>query len=349
MTGARHRNAAVSPTVIATALVTIVVVAVAGARLTDRGPSGARSGTDAQSPPPGGYFRTLPAGAWAELPEETTCARRVHRSTWEPRPDNDVPNHHMPDPDAVRTAFATRPRNVAGGYDPRWDSWLLPRVTGQHTGTTDENIQWAACKWGVADDLLRAIAFRESGWFQHEVYPNGRCVPQHGCGDLVSEADPGAQEYCAGLARAGRDYEADHGPGVCPGTFSLVGVKSWQAPDWGRMPGNQNGTFPFNRDSTAFALDYLGAFLRGCQEGWVLWLHNVSGSYRAGRIWGCVGAWYAGAWQSAEASRYRGLVRQAVAGRPWLDPEWADRRPPCSTVDGCPQGPSQLPGPTASR
>ena len=29
---------------------------------------------------------------------------------------------------------------------PRWDSRLLPRVTGHHVGTTDENIQWAACK-----------------------------------------------------------------------------------------------------------------------------------------------------------------------------------------------------------
>ena len=44
------------------------------------------------------------------------------------------------------------------------------------------------------------------------------------------------------------------------------------------MPDNQNGTFPFNRDSTAFALDYLGAFLRGCQEGWVHWL----GEHRCG-------------------------------------------------------------------
>jgi hypothetical protein len=38
------------------------------------------------------------------------------------------------------------------------------------------------------------------------------------------------------------------------------------------MPDNQNGTFPFNRDSTAFALDYLGSLIRGCCEGWVTWL-----------------------------------------------------------------------------
>ncbi len=50
--------------------------------------------------------------------------------------------------------------------------------------------------------------------------------------------------------------------------FSIAGVMSWEDPSWGRMPGNQNGTFPFNRNSTAFALDYLASFLRGCDEGW---------------------------------------------------------------------------------
>lgn len=309
---------------------------------------GGRDLTDAP-PRPGGYFRTLPAGVWADLPDDQTCAAQVHQSVWEPRPDNDVPNHHRPDPDAVLAAFAARPRVTAGAYDPRWDSWLLPRVTGHHTGTTDESIQWAACKWGLADDLLRAIAFRESGWFQYEVYSSGRCVPQHGCGDMVLTPDPESETYCGHLSAAGYDYEADYGRGVCPRTFSIVGVKSWQAPAWGRMPANQNGTFPFSRDSTAFALDYLGAFLRGCDEGWVWWLRNGTGHYTQGRIWGCVGVWYAGEWQSGEARRYQGLVHQTVVERPWLDPEFADQRPPCTADFGCPQGPPQLSGPTAPR
>jgi hypothetical protein len=322
-------------------------VAWAGFALTDASRGGPV--VDAEPPPPGGYFHSLKAGAWARLPDDESCAGRVHRSAWEPRPDNDVPNHHVPDVGAVRAAFAARPRDTAGGYDPRWDSWLLRRVTGNHTGTTDENIQWAACKWGVSDDLLRAVAFRESGWFQGEVYANGLCVQRHGCGDMVTMPDADTRVYCGGLTTAGHNYEADYGPGLCPGTFSLVGIKSWQAPAWGRMQGNQNGTFPFNRDSTAFALDYLGAFLRGCQEGWVRWLDNVPGHYGPGMIWGCVGVWYAGDWQSASARRYRTLVHEAMVERPWLDPDWADQGPPCSPVDGCPRGPSHLSGPTTSR
>jgi soluble lytic murein transglycosylase-like protein len=35
-------------------------------------------------------------------------------------------------------------------------------VTGNFRGTTDEIIRWAAWKWGIDEDLLRAVAARES-------------------------------------------------------------------------------------------------------------------------------------------------------------------------------------------
>ena len=52
---------------------------------------------------------------------------------------------------------------IGGAYKKRWDSWLLQRVTGHYTGRTDEIFQWAACKWGISDNVLRAIAVRELG------------------------------------------------------------------------------------------------------------------------------------------------------------------------------------------
>ena len=298
-------------------------------------------GSGSSVPPPAeGWFRTLPAGAWSSLPDDRACAGRTHRSQWEPRPGNRSPNHHVPDPASVRAAFAARPRSSEGAVDPRWDSWLLPRVSGQHVGTTDENIQWAACKWGLSDNLLRAIAFRESNWWQGEVYSSGRCVEQNGCGDVLTESTVATRQFCDGLAEHGVDYQRWYGVGRCPRTFSLVGVMSWQAPDWGPMPDNQNGTFPFNRDSTAFARDYLGAFLRGCDEGWARWLVPPESRGNAGsteRLWGCVGAWYAGAWRTPEARQYIDLVRTAMDDRPWLDHDWAGQRPPC-TDHGCPRG-----------
>lgn len=316
--------------------VTLPVVVLAAVDLAGRGTARLR----VDPPPPAGYFGTLPAGSWRRLPGDRRCARRVHRSLWEPRPDNAVPNHRMPAPGAVHAALAARPRVRSGAYDPRWDRWLLARVTGHHTGTTDEIIQWAACKWGVADNLVRAIAFRESSWYQYEVYPSGRCVLRHGCGDVPSSPTPQTRVFCAGLAVAGRDYTHDFGAGLCPKTFSIAGVMSWQDPRWGPMPGNQNGTFPFNRDSTAFALDYLGAFLRGCQEGWVHWLGARGAPYHPGDVWGCVGTWYAGAWWSQPARHYVALVRAAARQHPWLDQDWADQGPPCAPGLGCPHGAS---------
>jgi len=290
-----------------------------------------------QPPPPEGYWTTQPVGRWRTLPGDRDCAREVHRSTWEPRADNLAPNHRMPDREAVRTSFAERPRGTQGGYDLKWDRWLLPRVSGQFTGTTDEIIQWAACKWGLSDNVLRAIATQESGWYQGEVYPDGGCVAFHGCGDFFTEEVPGSRVFCRQVSRTDPPTQRTYEPGLCPRTFSIVGVMAWHDPAWGRMPGNQNGTFPFSRQSTAFALDYLGSFLRGCYEGWVLWL-GATGDYRPGELHRCAGVWFGGAWDSSLARDYVERVEDALDERPWLLAGWVRLRPPCDPKRGCPQG-----------
>ena len=287
----------------------------------------------AQPPPREARLAVVPPGSYADLPSGRQCESIVVRSAWEPRPDNYGSNQHMPDPQAVRTSFASRPRAGFETYDRRWDTWLLPRVDGQFAGTTDEIIQWAACKWGLNDNMLRAILVRESSWHQQQVYPSGRCVERWGCGDFfTSEPYPARVDYCAELARFGRDYQGDYGRGHCPKTFSIAGVMAWSSPAWGfPWPGNQNGTFPFSRDSTAFAVDYLGAELRGCYEGWKLWLHE-----RAGDIWGCIGAWYSGDWRSATAQAYITAVRESMQERTWLRRDWPAVQPPCHADYGCP-------------
>jgi hypothetical protein len=306
----------------------------------DAGPKHPRgAGIAAYPPSASGYFRTKTVGAWRSLPGDSRCAARVHRSSWEPRPDNAGANSTMPKVSRVHAAFAARPRSGGGGYKRTWDTWLLPRVTGHYTGRTDEIIQWAACKWGIADNVLRAITVRESTWYQYEVYRSGRCVTDWGCGDLVEEATTATRRYCTAISRRGHDYQADYAPGICPKTFSIAGVMSWQDPAWGRMAGNQNGTFPFNRNSTAFALDYLGSYLRGCYEGWEPWLSEAGPvAYAAGDLWGCVGSWYAGEWRTTRALAYVHRVRRDLRDRTWLGADWKDIRPPCSAQFGCASG-----------
>jgi hypothetical protein len=323
-------------------VITARAVDVAGNLGTASSEVNVRSDSTTSSPPPaGGYFSLAPVGQWSSLPSGVTCSTLVHRSTWEPRPDNTKRNHTVPDPAAVHSSLAARPRSGQGSYDSRWDSWLLARVDGQFTGTTDEIFQWAACKWGLPDDLIRAIAVRESTWYQYLTYPSGRCVINWGCGDMFSASSQASATYCNALARYGYDYQKDFGAGICPKTFSIAGLMDWQDPAWGPYPDNQNGTFPFNRDSTAFAVDYLGAHLRGCYEGWEWWLKGTgTRNYAAGDIWGCVGSWFAGDWHSDAANGYISRVQTEMDGRPWLLSSWPGIKPGCTTY-GCP-GPDPL-------
>ncbi|MBA2575194.1 MAG: hypothetical protein H0V05_00880 [Euzebyaceae bacterium] len=73
---------------------------------------------------------------------------------------------------------------AAGGVDSRWNTQIMPRVTGNFTGTTDEIIQWAACKWGFDEDIVRAVAVGESSWRMSQLgdYRDdpAKCAPGYG-------------------------------------------------------------------------------------------------------------------------------------------------------------------------
>jgi hypothetical protein len=89
------------------------------------------------------------------------AAKLVHRSRFEPRPANRAATHAMPTPAQLR-AFRAQSEMPYARY-----------VTGHFTGTTDEVIQWAARKWGLKPDLLRAVATVESWWRMSTVGDNG--------------------------------------------------------------------------------------------------------------------------------------------------------------------------------
>jgi hypothetical protein len=99
-------------------------------------------------PGPGGRFVTL--GVGAALPSEAECASRVRSA---------------PEIRAVNV-----PYNNTRGTSPHDEE---PRVTGNFTGTTDEILQWAACKWGIDEDIVRAQIAKESYWTMDAVGDNG--------------------------------------------------------------------------------------------------------------------------------------------------------------------------------
>jgi hypothetical protein len=111
-----------------------------------------------------GVFVTLPPGS--ALPSDQDCASQVVSSSWEPRPDNDGANQTVPTADQLAAM-----RN-AGNYGGAPASYFA-RVTGNFTGTTDEILQWGACKWGFDVNVVRAIAADESWWHQSAAGDDG--------------------------------------------------------------------------------------------------------------------------------------------------------------------------------
>ena len=122
------------------------------------------------SPINNGRFTTLPAGS--SLPNDTTCAASVRQSSWEPRPDNATANH---------TNVYIQGYRLTGSYLKPYG--YEQRVTGNFTGTTDEILQWGACKWGIDEDIVRAQAEMESHWHQSTLGDclGGTVAATHGC------------------------------------------------------------------------------------------------------------------------------------------------------------------------
>jgi autotransporter family porin len=175
-----------------------------------------------------------------------------------------------------------------GSNDPRANSVIAARVTGNFTGTTDEILQWAACKWGFDEDIVRAQAAIESWWRQTVMGDWGstaaNCAPGHGLG-------------------------VDGTPGQCPESWGIVQNRyPYEKSSW---PGIQN--------STAFNADTGYAEMRNCYEGYEWWLNDVDkgSTYVAGDVWGCIGRWYAGRWHTSAAETYITAVKGYLNQRIW--------------------------------
>ena len=223
-------------------------------------------------PRAGGYFRTLAPGA--ALPTGSSCAARVHYSPWEPRPDNHAANDRTP-------PWPVHERNHPD-FNNTFNARFRPRINGDFTGTTNEIIQWAACKWGISDEIIRAEAVDETDWHMNE----------------DSDFEPRSNGHCALGDR--RD--------PCPTSFGILQIKWYYNPDANRA----NNSYPWSKNDTAFSLDYTLAWLRGCYEGW-----EYFGKKARGDLWGCLGGWYSGSWRDSGALDYINRVQHNYNTKQW--------------------------------
>jgi hypothetical protein len=81
--------------------------------------------------------------------------------------------------------------------------------------------------------------------------------------------------------------------------------------------------WPLMRDDSAFGVEYVYALIRNCYEGRAGYSQAaVAGypDYHAGDIWGCIGAWYSGAWYTQGSLQYIASVKTQLADKTWLKP-----------------------------
>lgn len=235
-----------------------------------------------------GHFGTLPVGA--ALPTEAECASRV------------------------RPAPETRPTN--SGYNQRkgtGPNYENARVTGNYTGTTDEIIQWAACKWGMDEDVLRAQASVETYWFQN------------GLGDFTTDANSCTPLYPLAT------YPGQ-AAGMCPESIGFMQIRwNYTKSAYFSSPTESPATMTNNAVySTAYNLDYYGWNFRSCYNGEKTWLNTVerTGTYVAGDVWGCLGVWVAGRWYIEPAQTYIGKVQANLNARIWETPSFISATTP---------------------
>ncbi len=178
----------------------------------------------------------------------------------------------------------TRPANASynarrGNGSNDWN----PRVDGNYVGTTDEIIQWAACKWGLDEDIARAQAAKESWW------------DMSAGGDRTSD-----QSECHPDLRTGAGQD-------CPESIGLLQVRWLYHKEAFE---NSNAIL-----STAYNVDYAFAVWRDCFEGNLSWLRPDG--YTAGDADGCLGAWFSGQWYPPDAVVYISAVHDLRSQRIW--------------------------------
>jgi len=230
------------------------------------------------------YFHTLPPGA--KLPSGTTCARLVNQT---PQPENKAANK----PYNRRTGQHVGPNFFAAGDNPKAQKLLAPRINGDFTGSTIDILRWAACKWGIDQDIVFAQAAVESWWQQDTL------------GDWGTQAS---------ACPPGHKLGADGKPGECPQSYGIL---------QNRYP-YEDGGWPAIISSTAMNADAAYAIWRACFDGYETWLNTVprGSQYHAGDAWGCVGRWFAGRWRTAAALSYIAAVKKYLREKIWLQPDF---------------------------
>lgn len=206
----------------------------------------------------------------------------------ETRPENAAANSYRPSAAEIQT-FLTGQRDPYGRLPAEYNP-ALAKVTGDFVGTTDEILQWAAHKWGIPEDLARAVAVTESWW------------RQDGYGDRRTVSDPTLYPVQSRISGTSDVYES----------LGLMQIK------WRPDGSVGTGTEPLRWKSTAFNADFWAASVRYYYDGACYW---CGATYSAGQEQLSIGAWYSPyPWGNSGQQGYATKVWDHAAKRTWAQP-----------------------------
>jgi hypothetical protein len=204
-----------------------------------------------------------------------------------------APNHDQPTP--AQIGQLRNVKNGAGEPIVQFNPYFL-YVDGRDGLTdpsTDDLIQWAAHKWGIPEDWLRAEYVHETYWDDYLL------------GDTVKVSAAWYARYPP-QARVPDSLEVHQSLGITQ-------IK-W-IPDGSLNAGSE----PLRWESTAFNIDWQAAMVRfyfdnpqGSRSAW------NDASYKPCQEWSSIGGWFRPyPWNNRDQAGYVRAVQQILAARTW--------------------------------
>jgi len=210
-------------------------------------------------------------------------------------------------------------------------------IDGAYGGTTDNIIRVYACKWGIEENYLRAVAWLETRWHQDCAEAHGGVGCSEG-GDLnnpggcttglpITSITPNGQ-FCQLQGFGGLIYPNQYD------SWSIMQNKVYY--EW--------MTWPMMQQSTPFAVDFTAAEIRACVDGdkytYFSILNsaaatdyqnavnaaktNPNGASKVSGLtnlqylaYGCVDTHYSGAWYEGILDFYLNEFDDALNNAPW--------------------------------
>jgi hypothetical protein len=236
-----------------------------------------------------------PQTTWAPVgtkPLSDSAAAALITPEPEDRPENSQANNYRPSDGELDAFFGSRDTS---GVTPVQYNPLARYITGRpglSDPSTDDLIQWAAHKWGIPEDLVRAQMVTESWWRQSAL------------GDRATVPPSWYDQYPPQARIAGTSD-----------VYQSMGISQIK---WRPDNSLHTGTEPLRWKSVAFNLDFYGATVRYYYDGLCGW---CSPGYSAGQDLNSIGAWFSPQpWLNAGQLSYVARVTANLANRTWEDP-----------------------------